>query len=200
MKKLINTWNGESSITLRFNEDGKIKETKVRPNWYFAIEKKDQPLCEKLLISRKVKLRPDTDSEFTKVYVDLDEGEEYRSKIVLHLEEKGIKTYEGDLNLDRRWYIDYKPELSETYTKLYFDIETDDSKAGIIAGRDRILSYAAINHLGKRFFYMIKEETDAEEKILIENFLKLAVQYDMLLGWNTKGFDIPYLQRRIKHL
>ena len=76
---------------------------------------------------------------------------------------------------------------------LYFDIETDDTNIGIVIGGSPILTMAGIDNNDNKFYF-----NDKDEKVLLQNCLNLFKQYDIITGWNSKGFDIPYIRERMK--
>lgn len=181
--------------------EGDIKVDKFNVYWYFAILRSDVDKVKSLLKDTTYPVNIELDDKyplFAKVSYNNPTDQNAKYKLVLYLESKGIDTFEGDLLPDRRWYIDNSVEIADNYKKLYFDIETDDTNERIEIGRDRILSWSAIDDQGKEYYYVIEDLTDKSEKKLLEKFLKLIVKYDILLGWNSKGFDIPYLKERMR--
>ena len=206
MKNLvIHTWNEKGRVFVRYETpNGETKTSNYKIDWYFLIKKSDEIKSKEILIQIDSFIEFKNDPifpNFTKIYCnDIKIGDKTISKydIVLKLENNKIETFEGDLMNDKRWYIDHNIEISEKYKKIYFDIETDDTKEKIEIGGERVLSYAAIDSDGGVFFESLKTFTDKSEKELLMSFLKLINNYDILLGWNTKGFDIPYLKTRMK--
>lgn len=195
--KVVNTWNTfDGKIGVSYYEGGERKSTEILPDLYFAIHKSDEKLTKKILLDSEFVAEIKEDSKFPD-YLKLHCNLKHRNGIVLMLEDAGIKTFEGDLMPDRRWYIDKEIEVSDTYKKLYFDIETDDSKEKIEIGKERVLSFAGIDNDNKKHFIMLEEFTDDAEKKMMVKILKLINRYDMVLGWNSSEFDIPYLRERM---
>lgn len=203
--KVVKTANKYDKVLVTYEApDGSRGYAEVPVNWYFAVAKKDEEKTRELLAATKYDYKIKYDDKFPdffKIYCkDIYKGDvvQSRSEIVMMLEDSGIETYEGDLLNDRRWYIDKDIDVATHFKKLYFDIETDDSKGGIVIGRDRILSFAAIDEKGKKYFAKLEGMNDNAEKELLKKFLKVIQDYDIILGWNSKKFDAPYLKARMR--
>ena len=198
--KILHTCNTKNGIIIKYEDSRSIVKTiEMSVSWYFAIKKTDEEKLKnsvKNIVSR-IEIDPKF-SDYLKIYPELEKDR--RGKFILFLEENGIETFEGDLMDDKRWYIDKEIEIASTYRKLYFDIETDDTIEKIEIGQSRILSYAAVDSDGKKYFSKISEHTDGAERELLGRFSKLIENYDLLLGWNSSGFDVPYLKTRMKLL
>lgn len=196
-KKIIHTWNENGSVGVKYEEDGSLKRILLRPKWYFAILKSDVDRVRDLLYPQVVSFIEDLRCpEYLRVYPDglyLS-----RSDLVQTLEKAGIPTFEGDLLPDRRWYIDAGIVISDTIKKLWFDIETDDTIQKIEVGRDRILSFSAVNGKGKIYFERLENLTDEAEIVLLKKILTIIQRYDLLIGWNSSQFDVPYLKLRMQ--
>lgn len=88
------------------------------------------------------------------------------------------------------------PITEEIFTEsaLFFDIETTGFSPvhthvyliGCAARRGNLICVT-------QFF----AEKPQEEKSILTAFLKLCAQYDSLISFNGKGFDIPYLRKRL---
>ena len=134
------------------------------------------------------------------------------SKNVLH---------EADINpIFRCLYDNYKKAPSPNLHIAFFDIEVDfDPDRGFSTPDDAFSQITAIslylNWLDRNFTMVLKPKTlDHEsavaiankfddtvicenEKELLELFLSLIDDADVLSGWNSEGFDIPYIHNRI---
>ena len=186
--KVKHTWSKYDTVFVRYEDDS---VDKINSQWYFLID--DTPRNRDFIKTVKGLGKVSIEGKYIRIeYVHKDSAQ-----LILWLDSKGIKTYEADLLPDKRWYIDNKVEIANNFTKLYYDIETDDSSDMIEVGKDRILSFAAIDNSGKIYFETIKDETDESEKELLKKFLKISRKYNVLLGWNTSGFDRPYLKARM---
>lgn len=194
---VLHTWTDFNGLVwVRYETpSGEIKTDSRSVNWYFLVQDVDWGKAQEIILSTGISTSPTiVDGGYIKVFCN----DERRYDLVLMLEESKIPTYEGDLMNDRRWYIDSQVEISDSYKKLYFDIETDDSIPQIEIGRDTILSFAAVDSNGKTYFETIKEKTPEEEKKLLRKFLKVIKNYDIIMGWNSGEFDIPYLKTRMR--
>ena len=135
-------------------------------------------------------------NKYIRVYYRL---KKYRSpgymSLIKELEDAGVETFEADINSARRLCLDYDVQIEDwkNIKVLYFDIETDDSIGSIEIGRDRILSFAGLDKDGNEFY-----DTDRDEYELLKRLIKLTDQYDMLVGWYSRGFDLPYVLERVK--
>jgi DNA polymerase elongation subunit (family B) len=129
--------------------------------------------------------------------------------------------HESDINpIFRCLYDNYKGTPSPNLHVAFFDIEVDfDPKRGFSSPDDAFSPITAIsvylNWLDRNFTMVIKpkgmtsedaqevvdrfEDTIlcATEKELLEIFLGLIDDADILSGWNSEGFDIPYIHNRI---
>jgi DNA polymerase elongation subunit (family B) len=127
---------------------------------------------------------------------DIENGKlDAKTIIIKYLLRKGIKTYEADFDPWKRWLLDSNHTICSNPSVVSFDIETDDSQQGIEIGRDQILSFAYhVN--GKAHFF-----TDKDEYRLLLKLKRLFEKSDILVGWNSGNFDIPYILARFqKHL
>jgi DNA polymerase elongation subunit (family B) len=172
---------------------GVDKTVEITYPWYFVILSKDVEAAKKVL---DLKTEPGFPG-YSKVFLPYD-SKDFIRNAVLSLENAGIKTFEGDLLPDKRWFIDKKVEIAQSFNKLYFDIETDDTAEKLEVGRDRIVSIATIDNEGHTRFFRLKDFTDESEKKMLLDFKNHIKEYDILLGWNSSGFDIPYIQMRCR--
>lgn len=191
MKKILNTWNTKDGVSVKY-DDGIIEEYSV--DWYFLVSEKDSSQVIELCSTLSDKIKFEKNGKYIKIFVN---DKNIRYNIVSLFENNNIRTFEGDMLLDKRWYIDNDIEIGDNFSKLYYDIETDDTDKKIVIGGHRIVSFAAIDSKGKKYFATLDNFTDeAEEKLLLK-FARLAKKYDILLGWNTSEFDKRYIQIRM---
>lgn len=132
-----------------------------------------------------------------------------------------VKIHESDINpIFRCLYDHYKDAPTPDLHVGFFDIETDfDPKRGFSSPDDAFSPITAISlylsWLEKNFTLVIKPKTMSvaaaqeivnefedtllceSEKELLELFLQLIDDTDVLTGWNSEGFDIPYVHNRI---
>ena len=115
------------------------------------------------------------------------------------------KTYEADLRSNKRLLIDNNIELNnQKIPYLFFDIETDDRKPIrkdekgdiLVYPESRILSFSGVDNKGEVFYYELEEDTlEAEQKLLM-SIIRLFANYGVISGWNSNGFDMPYIKQR----
>ena len=135
------------------------------------------------------------------------------------------KSYESDLNESVRTLIDlyYDSDLtSNGHKELFFDIESERDELGYgntTNVRTKITSIAYHDKLGKDRRVLVLDErkiikdpniqTDTyaievfrTEADLLTRFINLfaQIQPTIITGWNTDGYDIPYLLGRCKKI
>ena len=106
-------------------------------------------------------------------------------------------SYEADVKYSIRWIIDNKIDLgNEPLTKVYVDLESDNPPSRFTDfEKDRILSIAVYSDNVQKTFWLRDYES---EKEMIQDFLETIKNYSCVLGWNLFGYDLPYLQTRLK--
>ena len=131
------------------------------------------------------------------------------------------KLHETDINpIFRCLYDHYKDQPSPNLHIGFFDIETDfDPARGFSSPDDAFSPITAIsvylNWLERNFTLVLKPKAMSQaaaqaivdefedtvlcdnEKQLLSVFLELIEDCDILSGWNSEGFDIPYIHNRI---
>jgi len=146
---------------------------------------------------------------------------EFRKELAMR---KNLKTYESDINpifrcLEENYLNKDAPELQVAF----FDIETDfDNVRGYSTPADPFTKITAItvylnwldqlvtlvippatmtlaqaNDVANKFENTFMFEDECE---LLTTFLDLIEDADILSGWNSEGFDIPYTVNRIARL
>ncbi len=166
------------------DEKGKILLDK-NGRWLFEDKPRPNPIKKVQKIGK-----------FVKVFCDKTDS----TRVLLRkIDDANIETREADLNLTKRYMVDNMVEIEEDLSFLFFDIETNDENQGIVIGRDEILSWAACDGLGNTFFE-VSDDISLGESDLIMKLLKLFEKYDLIIGWNSRQFDIAYIQSRINSL
>jgi len=112
-------------------------------------------------------------------------------------EERGIKTYEGDVHPVRRYLTDSGVEIQKP-RRAYFDLETDSRVPFARKEEMRILSWALVAPDGRRWSAVLEADEDNAERDLIWAFFEAAGEFDQLLAWNGDNFDFPVLRARIE--
>jgi DNA polymerase elongation subunit (family B) len=182
-------------------------------DWYFVIQSSDLPKAEPIIdyyYNREVVSRIEVYKEtWVKVYctrqkaVHITKDHSARQysyyDMLKELRSEGVVLFEADLSMWKRFVTDNTIQVATDLDIFYFDIETDDSHDGIEIGRDMILSWAAVNQKGEQF-YAVNDGMPGGEERLLREFLNVANNYDLLCGWNSGGFDLPYIQERLAKL
>ncbi len=204
--KLINTWSSRNEVIIYYiDSKNKRHLKKISFSWYFAIKESDLKKANKIIKENNFIVRYSKSKnfpEFIKIYCFLNPEVKYSLfDIVISLEKNNINTYEGDLSPAKRWIIDNNVVIeTDRYNKLYFDIETEDSSGKITIGEDRIISFAAIDNNGRKYFTKLSSLTDSAEKIMLKNIADLLKKFDIIIGWNSSEFDKLCLRERMKKL
>jgi len=167
--------------------------------WYFYIKVQEY---NKMLACLDTSLRAsiyktEPEDQWLKVYAPHKNYRGYGQKdeaAMIAEQLKGrVQTYEADLDPATRYVTDNRTEVDGDVRKLWYDIETDDSNRGIVIGRDQILSIAAWDNEGKKFY-----KVSTNEKTLLVWFFALCMDYDVIIGFNSYNFDGDYLKLRAK--
>jgi len=184
--KYISFWTErDGSIKLkRRDEEGKIVIETInyfKPYFYIKVED-----IEKLEAYRHLIIGGRVEGNFVKVWYDYKKRWEVRDKI-------DIEKFEIDLEPHELLQLDLGLEIEKSYKILYFDLETDDRQGGIEVGKSRVISFAAKDEDGNEFVFC----DDDERKILVE-IKNLFSKYDVIVGWNSQRFDIPFIKERFR--
>ena len=186
--------NGKDVFLVYRDEKGKRKVTKVPDHpWYFCIDIQHLDKAKKLEQNISA-VHIEEAGKYIKLFMPRDyDHEELRLKIRRALEKYNIKPLEFDLPLYKRYCVDNHIEVSEELRIGFYDIETDDSRGGIEIGRDRIISWAICDQEGySKFFH------SSNEREVLEELLKEIDKYDVICGWNSQEFDLPYIKKRME--
>ncbi|MFX0084237.1 MAG: DNA polymerase domain-containing protein [Candidatus Hodarchaeota archaeon] len=185
--KIITGWtNDMGNIFLLYRMNGKKHISTVTYPWYFYIRQTENNLK---LVKKINKLKTKIEGDFIKIYYDWSNSE----RILSALAERDIKTYEADLSPLDLLLLDKEVDFEDNFKKLFFDIETDDRSPKIEVGRDQIISFAWYDENGNKGGYCGKDE----KKLLLKIKEKLS-EVDMIIGYNSSHFDLPYIQKRFR--
>ncbi len=199
-KEFVIGFDTEKGVTMISREDNVRMYYQIDNfPYYFCVKVSDiyeNKDLFKRFKERKLVRKIEREGEFAKVYVRTS-NRSYRDddkKAVLNaLKSADIQTYEADLTSYQRMQIDLKLQIASTYRILYFDIETDDRGKGIVIGARRIVSIAAVDDEGHTFYW-----SDEDESEILRQFFNKIQHYDLITGWNSEHFDIPYIKERAK--
>jgi DNA polymerase elongation subunit (family B) len=143
---------------------------------------------------------------------------EFRKEVAIH---RDIQTYESDINVINKCLEEhYKNAASPKLHTAFFDIETDfhpekgfsppsdpfnkvtavsiyldwSKQLICLALPPKAMSMETANKIADEFDNTIIFDNEAD---MLSTFLDLIDDADILSGWNSEGFDIPYLVNRI---
>jgi len=197
MFKAITAWDDKNQIKIVYKDDTDNRKLKTIKNfnWYFALSLNEfKTIPEDVLndfYQRRVISKLEKKDKYVKIYA-------YNNWVVKpfieYLTANNLHPLEADLSIHKRYLVDNHIEIEDNVDVLFFDIETDDSNQGIEIGRDRILSWAAYDNKGNSFFEA------GDEREILKKFLLLLQKYDVYCGWNSDGFDVPYIKARLTKL
>lgn len=167
----------KEGVCFKIREDGVVKFKTVPFKNYFYVKKSDADsvtFFEKHTVEKMV-----PQGDYVKVIL---KNNFWRRKCVSKLKECGIKTYEDDINVVKRFYVD-NPKIKLNHhglRKVYMDIETydyeplvKDSNDWIIANQP-ILSIALKDEEGNEYY--IKNEALDDEQF--SDFKKVACELE----------------------
>ena len=153
-----------------------------------------------------------------------DGGGQYRSiygdklKKVSYWTEDDFKTgrvFESDIPLDTRILIDRYPdsdEPSKNHRELYFDIEVEvtDGFPMPEEAKNKITSVALYNNIDKEYKVYVLGKIPSKKNVkvfdseyeLLQALMKYWMDFKptIVTGWNSDGFDIPYLYNRLAQI
>jgi DNA polymerase, archaea type len=207
---LINYYHDkQNNIILKLydNDTNTIIKTKKTNEFYFFINEKDYEIAKNTLqnityINKFTKMSSDINfiysisgkyikvlySSATDIYIY-----DVQNTIRQALDKSKITHYELDLMPGDNFILEKDIPISTKYRILYLDIETRDDTGDIEIGRDRILSICCVDNTGKEFIFC-----DDDEQVILNNYVNLLNEYDILVGWNANKFDFPYIKERLK--
>lgn len=166
---------------------------------------------------------PDPKGKYTSIYGDLLSRYQTTSGKTFAKEKKVMghkKLFESDMNVTFRCLADqYMDADVPDLHVAFFDIEVDfDKDVGFAPPEDPFNSITAVgvhlNWLDKTVCLAIKPDTLTDEQAqaiadkfddvfimeteeeLLHTFFELIEDADILSGWNSEGFDIPYMVNR----
>jgi DNA polymerase elongation subunit (family B) len=187
-----------------------------------VVERVDGKRVYKTFPAKYILYYPDTKGKFTSIYGSKLSKVETSSRKTFNTEKRNrANTFESDINTTIRCLSEnYANSEIPKLNVLFFDIEVDFNRdLGFAPPSDPFNPITAISlylgWLGKMVSLVIKPDTlttseaaaicskfpncflmDTEAELL-STFLSLIDDADMLSGWNSEGFDIPYTINRV---
>ena len=172
---------GTNIVTFTRDKFGRLKKQKFKHTHY--IYEEDEDGAYTTLMGQKVRRKSFKKFWNVKNYIKTSEK----------------PTYEDDLPYTKRWLIDHGSQLtSEGQPRvMFYDIET----TGFSSTDDQIISIVAHDSYNDVYYDFLWapefEECNSERKMLLE-FCKVIknVDPDILSGWNSDRFDLPFIVDR----
>lgn len=192
-----------------------------------VIERKDGKRIYREYPARYLFYYPDPRGKFDSIFGDKLErvvctsGKTFAREKKIHSEKL---LFESDVNPVFRCLADnYLGQEPPTLNTAFFDIEVDfDKELGFAPPEDPFNAITAVavhlSWLKRTICLVIKPKTltkesaqeivdkfedtilmDSEEELL-NTFLQLIDDADVMTGWNSEGFDIPYMVNRVKRV
>ncbi len=208
--------NSKIAFVYRDKDSGRKKIGEVKFDWWFYVKTSDYEHYKNQFnsfIEQNLIIKCEPDGLYTKIYVERSHKSEllntemefvweHKNFQFNQLSEKlaliGIQTYEADVLPYKRFCLQDDVEFEKDYKLLFLDIETDDRirNGQPIPGEYRILSVALGEYSGKIAWLCIEEDTDEAEKAMLIKMAKVLNAYDVIIGWNSSLFDLPYIKSR----
>lgn len=122
--------------------------------------------------------------------------------------EEKCPTYEADIKSNKRFLLDKSITLNNEHIPFtFFDIETDDrlplqkdERGNVVPGAAKILAFSGVDHNGEDAYFQLEDYTDEAETKLLKEILNYFSKYGVISGWNSEGFDMPYIKGRCDSL
>ena len=113
------------------------------------------------------------------------------------------EVFEADIPFVRRFlidndiklYIDKNNENKINYRLLYIDIECDAYKSFPSSEKDKILCIGTVSDTGEEKWFDIGSYKG--ERQMLSAFKSYLKDYDIIIAWNGKNFDFPYIWDRM---
>jgi len=124
-----------------------------------------------------------------------------------YFEQRGIATYEGDLNPVRRVMVERGFSVQRPRWAI-LDIETDSRVPMSQKSEARVLCWSLTFEDGEKVRGVLEHDTDEAETLLLEDLFDELMSVDLVLAWyggddwedDEHGFDFPVLGARVARL
>lgn len=174
---------GANILTYTRKKSGKLEKQRFRHTHYIYVE--------------------DPEGEHKTIFGDTVKRKKiqkfWETKDFLKRTEK--RTFEDDLSYTKRWLIDHGHKLESPGDPriFFYDIET----TGFSGTDDMIVSIVGYDTYNDVYYELVhgsELEIKTEEELLLE-FCKVIknVDPDILSGWNSDSFDMPFILDRLSH-
>lgn len=205
-----------SDVCLSFWKGNTRSVERIPFKWYFYLLSSDMPKVEvegsqdkefirkidsrahRKFLSMVDDVKYTEDKRYAKIYTN--SKWDNRKDIATWLMSYGKTPLEADVTPLNRLLIDYPVRFSSTPRVLFFDLETDPRSGWGAIEKQRILAVAYETYDEKRECIVAETDDDKGERDLLEKFLAVVAEHDLLVAWNGDAFDEVVLKERIKHV
>jgi DNA polymerase elongation subunit (family B) len=112
---------------------------------------------------------------------------------------QNIAPLEADVDPIRRYITDHEITIARP-RRCFIDLEADSRMTRVNKDLARMLSWAVVDEQGDLVASdVLKEETDASERELIQGLWRCLEKFDQVCAWAGDFFDFPYLLARTKY-
>lgn len=113
-------------------------------------------------------------------------------------ETAGLTAFEADVDEVRRFFAETGAQVAKP-RRVYLDIETDSRVPPAVArqGKARVLCWCLVDEDERLVAQgLLREDSDADEKRVLEELWRALDPYDQVVGWFLDGFDGPIVKAR----
>lgn len=189
----------EKVVLLRWEDGNRVQESHDF-DWYFFLKESDFEKVDGQELDGFID-RAEPAGKFVKLFMPYFTKDERRQRCIDFLRENEVEPLEADVYPVDRFVFDNDIEIETAPHLLYFDLETDSRQGGWDnIELHRILTIAFCSETGETKCLAAKTADDKGEKELLERFFDVINEHDVLVGWNSTGYDEPLLRARAKRL
>lgn len=114
---------------------------------------------------------------------------------------RGISPLEADVSPIQRFLIENPTvRIAKDWKLLWYDLEAEEITNWDRPWLNRILSFSWRSSTGAKGHVRLEAKADQAERKLLEEFIRIADDHDILLAWNGSKFDDKMVQGRCAEL
>jgi len=192
--------NGD--VCLAFWKDGERCIERIPFEWYFYLTNDEFEKVRGSVYFRQLVERVKEVDGGKHVRIFSSSRRDDRREFIEFLREDGCEPLEADVSPLMRYMTDVgrSIEFEENLKILFYDLETDPRPGFENLERQRILSVAFNGIDRKTKCIDADSDDDRGEGDLLEQFLEVVEQHDLLVAWNGEKFDDVVLKARCKRI
>lgn len=213
--EVVNAFVDGPDLVILSREGTRVSERRVRPEYSFFVRRRDLDAAGADFSRMLRQSRPLVAMKEEGPWTRLCWSDEYvrramtsgkrdgDRKVQSPFQERGIDTFEGDVDPVRRWFTDTPDAAIAKPRRGYYDLETDSrvSPREAKLGRARVLSWAVCGEDPESVRSgMLREWSDSAERDLLYAYFEAVADLDQLLAWSGDDFDEPVLDGRTANL